>query len=30
MSGARRITAGLVDYGAGNIASVARALTGLG
>lgn len=30
MSGAKRITAGLVDYGAGNIASVARALTGLG
>lgn len=26
----KRITAGLVDYGAGNIASVARALTGLG
>lgn len=30
MSSHRRITAGLVDYGAGNIASVARALTGLG
>ena len=26
----RRVTAGLVDYGAGNLASVARALTGLG
>lgn len=26
----QRITAGLVDYGAGNLASVARALTGLG
>ena len=26
----RRLTAGLVDYGAGNLASVARALTGLG
>jgi imidazole glycerol-phosphate synthase subunit HisH len=30
MSGSKRITAGLVDYGAGNIASVSRALTGLG
>jgi len=30
MNGHRRITAGLVDYGAGNLASVARALTGLG
>lgn len=26
----RRVTAALVDYGAGNLASVARALTGLG
>ncbi len=26
----RRITAGVVDYGAGNLASVTRALTGLG
>jgi imidazole glycerol-phosphate synthase subunit HisH len=26
----RRITVGIVDYGAGNLASVARALTGLG
>jgi glutamine amidotransferase len=30
MTQRRRITAGLVDYGAGNLASVARALTGLG
>ena len=30
MTTRRRITAGLVDYGAGNLASVARALTGLG
>lgn len=30
MSAAKRITVGLVDYGAGNLASVARALTGLG
>lgn len=27
---ARRITVGLIDYGAGNLASVARAITGLG